>query len=236
MAKPRNYRTESKYILNGAYADVLSQRLKFMMKPDANADEHGGYRVTSVYFDDIFMRAYRQKIDGVADRIKFRIRMYNDSDVFMVLEAKIKIAGKIAKENVVISKEEFASLLKGDYGFLLNRPEPAAQEMYKQSRVWAGFRPSVIVDYYRKVYVCPYGNVRISLDSELRGAFPKDIVFDRTPSWLYVFPNGQTVLEIKFDRYIPSHIKQMFSGFELTRQSVSKYTLCLEKIRGTTLL
>jgi hypothetical protein len=235
MAKPRKYRTESKYILNDAAARVLSQRLSFTMRPDPNADESGGYRVTSVYFDDAFMRAYRQKIDGVPDRIKFRVRMYNESDSFMTLEAKIKIAGKIAKENVVVSKEEFKSLLRGDYGFLLNRTEPAALEMYKQSRVWAGFRPSVVVDYYRTVFVCPYGNVRISFDSDLRGAFPRDIIFEDTP-WLYVFPKGQTVLEIKFDRFIPSYIKQMFSGFDMTCQSVSKYMLCLEKIRGTTLL
>lgn len=55
------YRHELKHLANEAQADMLSKRLACLFPRDKNAGEHGRYYVTSVYFEDPFDSALRQK-------------------------------------------------------------------------------------------------------------------------------------------------------------------------------
>ena len=53
----KSYRHELKYIINTGWHRILRQRLKAAMKPDDHGDS-GVYRITSLYFDDVFRSAY----------------------------------------------------------------------------------------------------------------------------------------------------------------------------------
>jgi hypothetical protein len=58
-------------------------------------DDHaqgGFYKIRSVYFDDYWNTAYLDKIRGVQNRRKYRIRFYNDDDSRINLNAKLKAA------------------------------------------------------------------------------------------------------------------------------------------------
>ena len=70
------YRHELKHLANEAQADMLSKRFVCLFPRDKNAGEHGRYYVTSVYFEDPFDSALRQKIEGIDRREKFRLRYY----------------------------------------------------------------------------------------------------------------------------------------------------------------
>ncbi|MBQ9387398.1 MAG: VTC domain-containing protein [Lachnospiraceae bacterium] len=71
-----DYRHEWKHEIN--YSDLLCirQRLRAVTEPDPHAKD-GKYLIRSLYFDNIFDKALREKVDGVNMREKFRIRYYN---------------------------------------------------------------------------------------------------------------------------------------------------------------
>jgi len=68
------------------------------MKPDAHAGEDGRYTVRSVYFDDHSDSCYYDNEDGVNNRKKFRIRLYNGDPEVILLECKQKVNGRNHKE------------------------------------------------------------------------------------------------------------------------------------------
>jgi len=72
------------------YADVIELRSRFpyVAKPDENARNGYGYRVRSLYFDNYNDKALKEKINGVNDREKFRLRYYNGNTSFIRLDKK----------------------------------------------------------------------------------------------------------------------------------------------------
>lgn len=57
--------------------------------------------------------AFREKLDGIDNRDKFRIRIYNMSDAAIKLECKHKEGGYIKKTSLALSREEYERLRKG---------------------------------------------------------------------------------------------------------------------------
>jgi len=92
-------RHELKHFIN--YADILQLRLRlpYVASIDKNAIDGKGYRVRSLYFDNYNDKVLREKIDGVNEREKFRLRLYNDDTSFIKLEKKSKKNGISYKES-----------------------------------------------------------------------------------------------------------------------------------------
>ena len=74
-------RHEEKHQVNLREALVLSQRLGTLFPRDPHAGPEGVYRVVSLYFNDPYDTALRQKLDGVNRREKFRLRYYGEAPV-----------------------------------------------------------------------------------------------------------------------------------------------------------
>ena len=95
-------------------------------------------------------------------------------------------------------------------------------------------RPRVYVDYEREPYTLAAGDVRITLDKDVRGAYPglsmfhPDLVFHR------VLDPGKLVLEVKFTEFLPKVVQQALPVRAAEMSAVSKYTLCCEKINYLT--
>lgn len=87
------FRHEYKYQISYADYYTLRSRLRTVMRQDAHAGTEGTYRIRSLYFDNLFDKALREKLDGVDNREKFRIRYYNNDVSFIRLEKKIKQHG-----------------------------------------------------------------------------------------------------------------------------------------------
>ena len=225
MKPPKTYRHELKYIINSGYHQILRQRLKAAMKPDAHGDS-GVYRITSLYFDDVFRSAYNDKALGLDVRKKYRIRYYGLSDVFIRLEVKEKKGDMVCKRSVPISCEQYRRILKGEREFL-KQPGTAAEEFYASDRL-VRLSPAVLVDYVREAYVCPAGNVRITFDMQLKTSPQLDPLGEKAVFY-DVFDSGEIILEVKYDRFIPAHIQALLGGLPMTRESVSKFVLCSEK-------
>ena len=89
-------RHELKFFINPLEYEVLSRALKHTLHRDPNGDENNEYHIRSLYFDTIFNDALVDKLDGVKNRDKYRIRIYNFSDKFIRMECKTKVGSMIS--------------------------------------------------------------------------------------------------------------------------------------------
>lgn len=217
------YRHEWKHEIN--YADLLTlkMRLSAVMQPDQHASG-GIYHIRSLYFDNLSDKALREKIDGVNTREKFRIRYYNGDTSYMVLEKKSKINGLCAKESCPISADEARKILDGDQKWMLSSKRPLCQELYAKM-LSQGLQPKTIVDYTRQPFVYGPGNVRVTIDYNIRtGAFRTDFLNPDTVT----MPAGQSpiILEVKWDEYLPDIIKDAVTIPGRRVSAFSKYQQC----------
>ena len=79
-------RHELKFYINPVEYQVLSRQLDRVLERDPNGDENNEYHIRSLYFDTIYNDALLDKLDGVKNRDKYRIRIYNFSDKFIRME------------------------------------------------------------------------------------------------------------------------------------------------------
>ena len=74
-------RHEEKFIISVATAELLKSRFRAVLRSDPHAKADGSYFIRSVYFDDVSHTAYHEKLSGVKERTKYRLRYYNfDTD------------------------------------------------------------------------------------------------------------------------------------------------------------
>ena len=218
--KPRH---EWKHEITAADRLVLSARLSAVARRDGHG-QNGRYEIRSLYFDDPRDTALREKIDGVSRREKFRIRYYNGNTAFICLEKKTKQDGLCGKRSVLLSAQEVQTLLDGGLDWMPGSGRPLVQELYWKMKS-AGLRPRTIVDYTREAYVFPAGNVRVTLDYDIRtGLGSTDFLNPRS----ITVPAGDApaILEVKWDEFLPSVIRDAVQLPGRHTSAFSKYAAC----------
>ena len=203
-----HYRHEWKHIIN--YADLLVIRAR--MRAIARSDPHaidGQYMIRSLYFDNLDDKALREKIDGVNMREKFRIRLYNCDPSVIHLEKKSKRNGLGTKYSADLSAEEAQRIVDGELDWMLDSGWPLVRELYCKMR-YQGMRPRTIVDYTREPFIYRPGNVRVTLDYDIRTGL--DCTDFLNPEAV-TLPAGDApiILEVKWDEYLPSIIRDAVS-------------------------
>ena len=218
-----DFRHEWKHEINYSDMVVLRQRLKAVMKPDENA-VNGKYFIRSLYFDNISDKALREKIDGVNCREKFRIRYYNGDTSLIHLEKKSKINGLGNKQSANLSAEEAQKIVDGDFDWMIDCDRPLVQELYSKMKS-QGLCPKTIVDYTREPFVFSAGNVRVTLDYDIRtGLYCTDFL---NPDCITIpAGNAPIILEVKWDEFLPSVIRDIVQLESRHTAAFSKYAAC----------
>ena len=219
------YRHEYKYQCSGLQLKVLENRLCALLRPDPHAGASGTYLIRSVYFDTPDNTCYYENENGVDPRAKYRIRTYNCSDRRITLERKIKRRGMTHKDAASLTRAQCRQMLRGIIPEITPDMPPILAEMLTEMRKKA-MRPAVIVQYERRPFICPVGNVRITLDFRISSSQSFDLFFQRNIPLRPVLSNGQGVLEVKWDQLLPSYIRQQLELDELQWTAFSKYYLC----------
>ncbi len=224
------YRHEIKYRINGGTYHILRQRLRAVMKPDLHADK-GIYRVTSLYFDNIYRTAYFDKVNGALDRKKYRIRVYDLGKDVINLEEKVKHDNVGYKKSSRLTFGEYERIAAGDCGFLAEErfADGAGGDFFASSSA-ALLSPAIIVDYIREPYVCAAGNVRITFDMKISACTNSVDLFGAHNIYESVMPDNDIVLEVKYDSYMPEYIMQLLTGISAAQESVSKFILCSDRL------
>ncbi len=220
------FRHELKFYINYTEYILLRNTLKAIAQIDKYAGEDGEYYIRSLYFDDDFESALMEKIGGSDTRKKYRIRIYNFKDDVIKFEKKIKQGQFVTKKSISISRGEYDRILAGDYSFLLRRKEPLASELFLEltnNRL----RPRVFVDYVREAYVYPWENIRITFDKDLRSGTWLTDIFDPNAPTMPMYDEGLMVLEVKFEKSLPAHIRGVLNNIRSAQRSaISKYVIC----------
>ncbi len=221
---PLKLRHECKHIINHQEDFLLTTRLRKLFPHDANADSHGTYRVSSLYFDTPYDDALRQKIDGVNRREKFRIRYYGEDTGFVRLEKKFKINGLCGKHSARLTREQVEHILGGEIRFLLESSEPLLLEFYSKLQGQL-LEPKTIVTYDREAFLYEPGNVRITIDRNLRTGLDCE---DFLNPQLYHADASENlaVLEVKYDAFLPEIVRMAVQIPNRPAQAYCKYAAC----------
>lgn len=216
-------RHELKHEIN--YSDMLAlrQSLRAVAKPDEHSI-NGKYFIRSLYFDNIYDKALLEKINGINMREKFRIRFYNGDTSYIRLEKKSKINGLGNKKSAVLSKEEAKAIAGGDYSLIKNSQNPLIVEFY--SKIMSdGLKPKTIVDYTREAFIYPVGNVRVTLDYDIRtGITCTDFL---NPNCVTISAGSSPIiLEVKWDEFLPEVIADIVQLKNRRSGAFSKYAAC----------
>lgn len=219
MATP-NFRHELKYAIHaGDYLEIRN-RLRLLAHPDEHTGPNGYYTVKSLYFDNADDKALREKVDGVNNREKYRLRYYGGDYTFLRLEQKCKTNGLCRKFSAPLTKEECQKLLEGDWAFLKESADPFLLEFYTKLTTQQ-LRPRSFIVYDREAYTHPLGNVRITFDRNIRASSsPQHFLADDPP----LFSREQPLLmEVKYDAFLPEFLADAVSITSRQPGAFSKY-------------
>ncbi|MDE7009169.1 MAG: polyphosphate polymerase domain-containing protein [Lachnospiraceae bacterium] len=223
----RQYRHEYKYPLTNGQILIENMKMGALAKRDAHVGEKGFYNIRSLYFDDYENGCYFDNENGVDDRTKYRIRIYDHNTERITLESKEKIRGKTSKQSSQITLSQCRMLMEG---MIPKDIKPSQRVLHKLAYLIAvkGMRPVVIVDYDRVPYVYRPNdaNVRVTFDYHIRSISDIGAFLDEKVTGRSVMPVGWSLMEIKFDSFLPDEVYGVLQLEGLRTDTFSKYYLC----------
>ena len=216
-------REEKKFLISVKEFMAKSHELEKIMI----SDEHNtaqGYTVRSLYFDTPFDEDFFEKSDGVEVRRKIRLRIYDPKNDFAMLELKQKQGSNQQKRSLRLSREDSERLIQGDYGVLLNYKDDFAKEMYGLM-LYKCYRPKTIVEYNRKAFIAKENKIRVTFDSHVVSTESSFDLFSSQLNMSPVMDSYDVIMEVKFNGFLLSYIKEMINSIDKSELSVSKYCL-----------
>ena len=223
------FRTEKKYIVGPDAALELRERLAPFMTVDRQA-KSGAYRIRSLYFDTPDADAFWDKMNGEAERSKYRLRFYTGDLSFVRLEKKEKIGDLTRKTQAAIDEPTARALQEGVCDRLMEADDPLCRAFYAEAKA-ERLLPSVVVDYRRVPYTYRIDNVRITLDTEVYAGAARTFFSPLRPPFP-VLENGVAILEVKTDDRIPASLSRVLETVPRQQQSFSKYALSFARLNG----
>lgn len=216
-------RREIKYLINfQEYA-----KRKHYFEQVLNGDVHNGtsgYIVRSLYFDTLDDRDFIEKEEGIELRRKIRLRVYKPSDQFAMLEMKQKEGDYQVKRSLKVSRSDAMELIKGNYSSLLNYSEPFAKEIYSYMMI-NFYKPKVVVQYHRNAFIVKENSIRLTFDHHLVSTESSFDIFDPNLLMLPMMDLSNVILEVKYNGFLLSYVKDLISNLSCINTSVSKYYL-----------
>ena len=220
MSVLKVFRHEYKYSIS--YEEMLRLRAKLndLLTIDRNSN---GYLVRSLYFDSINDIDYYEKLDGLIQRKKIRLRIYEPNANKVKLELKSKYDYHQQKESLIITKKEAEELIKENYSILLNHKEEIASKLYTILTTNC-YKPKVVIEYQRIAYTTRNGT-RITFDFDIKRSNQIETFFDENINYLDLTNPQNIVLEIKFDRFLEPYISNILGNYISNKESISKYVM-----------
>lgn len=225
-------RFEFKYVVGNDQLDKIRRSISnfTILDPYAKKDRDGTYQVTSLYFDDLNLSSYFEKLAGVKLRKKFRIRTYEtspktSSQVFLEIKRRDEII--IFKDRSPIKLSDLKYLEGGFYHKLQSKRKDEETEKFIAFYLSRRLKPTVITSYRREAYLDRKNfSFRLTLDQQLAAKRVQEIDLGSHDT-REILP-GYTILEAKFNRIMPSWFGMVVKKHNLERVSFSKYCFGLE--------
>jgi hypothetical protein len=231
-------RLEYKYLVSMGQLDLLRR----MILPHVELDPYAAcrpekeYTVRSLYLDTKSLTFYQEKLAGLKERRKLRIRGYNEycptAPVFLEIKRKKGLA--ILKWRSILSFQNLLPLLETSDVESYVSALGGCEEARDNARRFLfhfhnqALRPTLNVIYEREAFLSRVDpKIRITFDKNLRyqNNVTLNSVFEETQT-LYALPN-RFILEIKTNSGIPLWLQLVISKLTLQQEALSKYTICI---------
>lgn len=218
------YRHELKYFISFSNQKILAGVLENTLERDPNGDENNEYWIRSLYFDTVENDDYYDKEIGVMERKKIRLRIYDVNQPRVKIEIKNKYDQYMLKETASLDRDDTLALINGDRDVLLKHNNPILNKVYYfMSRDL--YRPAIVVDYDREAYVGPIEDIRVTFDKNIRAGSVDFNLFDPGLNLQPVFEEPTMVVEVKYNHFLPTWIKDILGSCQSERYAISKYCL-----------
>ena len=221
-------RHELKFYISQSEYYLLSHALDRVLDRDPNgSEETNEYHIRSLYFDTFNNSALLDKLNGVRDRDKYRIRIYNLSDRLIRMECKTKVGSLISKRSIAIPRLLTEQLIAGDPTGLERTRSGLLQDVFREMTLHL-LHPVVIVDYVREAYLHPAEEVRITFDKQLHTGLNSVDLFEPELPMISPFDHGEIILEVKYNQSLPPYIRDLLCTYVHNAQNsaISKYCIC----------
>jgi len=216
-------RQEKKHLISIDKYYYLSRQFSRTIAEDAHSSGDG-YLVRSLYFDDIDDTDYEEKINGVEVRKKIRLRNYGPNSTSAKLELKQKQGQWQKKRSLTLGKDKSLRLIAGDYTALLECKSDFADECFGIMSMRC-YRPKAVITYTRKVFVAKENDIRITFDHHIKGTEACFDIFSNSLVENPIFDPFMVVLEIKYNGFLLSYIKDIVQSCNESERAISKYCL-----------
>ena len=220
----RVFRKELKYLISENDFNILNHNLKDLISKDIHC-ENDYYTISSIYFDTYNKTSYRQVKDGISNRWKYRIRFYDYKDSYIKLEKKHKLNSFTNKTSIRISKKELNEILSNKVKVKSNNPPLLNEFIIKMQTEF--LRPVICVEYDRIPYTYNIGNVRLTLDFNIRYTNKFNNIFSKSKK---VYCLSDKILEVKYNELIPDFIRYRLELNHLEQTSYSKFNNCIDNL------
>lgn len=220
-------RKEIKYTISPYTERILSTRLESIMDKDIHNNDYG-YMVRSLYFYTMDNQDFFDKSDGIEYRKKIRLRIYDVNSNSAKLELKEKQNTVQRKRSLLVDRQEAMALINRNYECLLDKGD-FGKELYTIMMA-EHYRPVCVVQYQRRTFICKTNDIRITLDRQLMSNEGNFNLFDEKMQLYPVDLSGNVTLEVKYNHFLLSYIKDIISITDKISTSSSKY--CRSRIFG----
>lgn len=220
-------RFEFKYIIPRRVAERMIPELLSFMAWDPYVITNDYYEVNSLYYDSLSFKNYYEKLNGIRDRAKPRIRAYykeTEKNENFFFEIKRKYGDIIVKDRSAVAKKDYIDFMNDKFRSYrqlsaLKDNDEMEDFLYLVER--HQMRPVVLVAYKRKPLVGKKDpSFRVTFDYEIESAHPDGFKFEGN----YRKVSGDfVVLEVKYNGTLPYWFYAIIEEYKLERGSYSKY-------------
>lgn len=215
-------RKEIKYIVPLGKALAIRERLDRLLQRDEHCAD-GPYLVRSLYFDSLNQLDFAEKLAGVKDRKKVRLRIYGEDMSLCKLEIKQKTDDRQQKLSLIVSTSDAVALSHGNIKVLQNYFEDSQTSLKAYGIMAQGqYRPVAQIAYDRLAYTYPMYDTRITLDMNVRSSESNLDIFAPEVHYTPIL-REDVVLEVKYSGKMMGFLSALLAQFHLTQGAYSKY-------------
>ncbi|BBY87893.1 polyphosphate polymerase domain-containing protein [Mycolicibacterium tokaiense] len=221
-------RYEIKYLLDELKIPALREALSARMGTDPFSP-HGGYPVTSLYYDTADLRFYWEKIEGLRFRRKLRMRLYgNPAECIDETPVQVEIKQRVNR----VTQKRRVPLPYGTARRWLDAREEISYEPHQRAFVHEvtalignlDLRPIVTTGYLREAFVGRDADLglRVTIDHKVHGR-DRDFHFASGAENRFIIPPKLAIVEIKANERVPYWVTDLAARSEMSVVRVSKY-------------
>ena len=226
-------RFELKYVVAHDRVEPFIEALSPYVVRDRNARDDRGYPVYSVYWDSDEWTLFWEKIEGLKDRRKLRVRRYAGSpDGF--IEIKHRQDRTLQKRRARLPLTTIYRAFRGetDQPLWPDDGDPVdpvvAEAAFLRERY--RLRPRMAVSYRRRAFFGAYEpDLRITFDSRLQYDRHALDIAEPFETGRYIIDPRVVIMEVKFNERAPTWLCNLLCSFDFQMTRLSKYCSAVDR-------